>query len=634
MGTRSARVTPCTYALPICSAERASRAGGRQDEGNICFRGAVTTASSRPRPAARWSHNEAAISHAHHRHERGHIHSPVPAVSYSRAASERTPMGHTDLEERIATIWRRVLGVSDIHTSDDFFDEGGSSFEAIELVAGIQDELNIALSFRSLFERSTFAEVVASAAAASRKTSIESSPQTRYIPTSSADEIVLPLLPNQGGLLSWQQWTEAHGLPVDPMNLGRIYRIRGRLDVPALEQALSALVTRHDALRASFPANGQAGIQVIGVPARQGLRVVEVSQEAIDEYVTREIGQRPDLGATTQLRTTLLQIDSTDFVLIIVVSHLVADGWSVVTITRELEMLYKAFVRKQPPPLQPLPTNYVDHVREEFRWLASEDASEATRYWEQTLGRDNAFPRLALTFQRRPPSNETGVSFAYHEAAIPRTTIERLTHLGPSRSMSAGFLAGIMSSLLLNAATPLRGVMTTFSNRGVPERQSLVGWLTNPAILRFDISADESFLAVLHAAQNSIVDALDSGRLPFMEMVRRLDPAAFVQPPKNDFVIVIYDDAFLSGPALDLQLENLTVNRMAPRVPTGHEMAMSIRLYPRPDGDVGMGFIYDTQQFASNHIAAFAGTICEGFTRAVDEPKAPISRAFRALETL
>src|SRR6185503_12458664 len=196
-------------------------------------------------------------------------------------------------------------------------------------------------------------------------------------------------------------------------NVPRALRLEGALDVPALEQALDAIVLRHEVLRTPFAQEEGSVVQVVlEGAARAPLQRVdlthlpEAEREAeLERRLVAEL-QRPfDLSRDMMLRATLIRLAEADHALLVVTHHIASDGWSKGVLFRELTALYDAFAQGRPSPLPELPIQYADFALWQRERLQGEALERELAYWRAHLA--GAPPALELPTDRPRPAVQT-----------------------------------------------------------------------------------------------------------------------------------------------------------------------------------------------------------------------------------
>ena len=115
------------------------------------------------------------------------------------------------------------------------------------------------------------------------------------------------------------------------------------LDLKVLEKSLNEIVDRHEGLRTTFRAENGEPVQCVAPSLHLKLPVVDITKVAGPERraeakrLATEEAQRPfDLAAGPLIRTTLLHLGESDYILLVTIHHIVADGWSLTVFFREL----------------------------------------------------------------------------------------------------------------------------------------------------------------------------------------------------------------------------------------------------------------------------------------------------------
>ena len=298
------------------------------------------------------------------------------------ATSFRAPQ--TQTEKTVAEVFAEVLGLGRVGVDDDFFALGGDSLIAIRVCARLQSALGRDVPVRYLFDASTAGDLAAyldrhQAEAARPLSQVMARPPR--IPLSYAQQRLWFL-------------DQLHG-PSPVYNLAVALRLSGSLDADALGQALVDVVDRHESLRTVFAAvEGVPEQLVVGVEqADLGWRVVDAASWSADrlEEVVGAAARHPfDLTNESPLHTTLFHLDEEEHVLVAVVHHIAADGWSIAPLMRDVGVAYAARCAGRAPGWAPLPVQYVDYTlwqRGQLGDLDDSDSQIAAQlgYWEQAL---------------------------------------------------------------------------------------------------------------------------------------------------------------------------------------------------------------------------------------------------------
>ncbi|MFN7610780.1 MAG: condensation domain-containing protein, partial [bacterium] len=150
-------------------------------------------------------------------------------------------------------------------------------------------------------------------------------------------------------------------------NIPAAWRVSGELDRDALEQSLNEIVRRHEVLRTCFAAADDVPVQVIAEALLLRLELTDLSQQADAErqaqgLVQQEAERAFDLSRGPLIRASLIRLAPQEHIFLLTLHHVIADGWSIGVLMRELCALYRAFSQGQASPLTELPIQYADYA--------------------------------------------------------------------------------------------------------------------------------------------------------------------------------------------------------------------------------------------------------------------------------
>ena len=304
--------------------------------------------------------------------------------------------------------------------------------------------------------------------------------------------------------------------------------LTGPLDLAALRQAMDELVVRHEALRTRLIAGpGGAPIQVIDPPAPVPLPVTDLSalagpqrQARLRDFIDAESEAPFDLAAGPLLRAALARLGPGDQLLMVVVHHVVFDGWSGGVLIRDLTALYAAAAAGESPVLAPLPVQFADYALWERQRLHGQLLTDLQDYWRQRL---DGFEIVQFPTDRPRPVLDSfeGASARHRADAALLTALREL-----SRREGTTLFVTLMAALqaLLHRYTGQTDVVVgTFSaNRSRAELAPLAGFLVNTLPIRADLSGDPAFTELLAQVRQTTVSAYSRQELPFGKLVEAL----------------------------------------------------------------------------------------------------------------
>ncbi|MEH2072606.1 MAG: amino acid adenylation domain-containing protein [Nostoc sp.] len=307
-------------------------------------------------------------------------------------------------------------------------------------------------------------------------------------------------------------------------------QLKGVLNLAALEKSLNEIIRRHESLRTCFEILNEQPVQVIHPTLTVKLPVVNLSnlpqalQNAEVEQLTAEIAQKPfDLAFSPLLRAMLLQIGEQEHLLLLVIHHIVCDGWSIQILNQELAVLYESFCAEKSSPLSKLPIQYADYSIWQRQWLQGERETTQLSYWKQQLA--DAPTTLALpTDRQRPPIQ------SFQGATSPFKLSPRLTSMLKSLSNQQGvtlfmtLLAAFQAQLYRYTNQEDICVGSPIANRNHTNIEGLIGFFVNTLVLRTDLSRNPSFLELLGRVREVCVGAYAHTDIPFERVVAELHP--------------------------------------------------------------------------------------------------------------
>ncbi|HEX8391099.1 MAG TPA: amino acid adenylation domain-containing protein [Longimicrobium sp.] len=311
-------------------------------------------------------------------------------------------------------------------------------------------------------------------------------------------------------------------------NTGFHVRLRGDLNVGALELAVNALRARHEALRTTFAERDGEGVQVIHPYVPEPLLMKDISglpddeREAAALRLSEESNNAPyDLERGPLMRMEIARVGPRDHLLMLSMHHIISDGWSSGVIGKELTALYEAFVAGKPDPLPPLAIQYADFAAWQREHLRGETLQRQLDFWRGALA--GAPPALELPADRVRPAapNHVGDSLT---RSVPATVANRLREVarGEGATVFPVLLACWRLVLARHAGQDDVVIGTPVANRTRREIEPLVGFFVNTLALRTDLSGDPTFRHLLAREREAVLAAFSHQDLPFERIVEEL----------------------------------------------------------------------------------------------------------------
>ncbi|MFB2968337.1 amino acid adenylation domain-containing protein [Aerosakkonema sp. BLCC-F183] len=325
-------------------------------------------------------------------------------------------------------------------------------------------------------------------------------------------------------------WFFARLAPENPFyNVSTAVRLTGALNLTALEQTFNEIVRRHETLRTTFVmVEGQlmqaiAPSLSIPLPAIDLRNLSETERETEAQHLATLEAQRPfNLTAGPLLRVTLLQLTETENILLLNLHHIVADGWSIGVLIRELGIIYTAFVEKRPFSLPELPLQYADFAEWQHQWLQSEVLETQLAYWRKQL---DGISILNLPTDRVRPAIPT-YRGAKLSLTIPQCLSKAIASLSQQENVTLfmTLLAAFQTLLYRYTGQEDIAVGSPIANRNRSEIEGLIGFFVNSLVLRTDLSGNPTFPELLNRVKEVTMGAYAHQDLPFEKLVEELHP--------------------------------------------------------------------------------------------------------------
>ncbi|WP_315986295.1 non-ribosomal peptide synthetase [Streptomyces sp. or43] len=408
---------------------------------------------------------------------------------------------------------------------DNFFSLGGHSLLATRLTGRVRTALGAEAGLGMLFEHPTVASLAAALdAGAAARPALAPQPRPEAVPLSSAQQRLWFLNRAEG--------------PGDTYNIPLVLELDGPLDTDALRGALADVVVRHESLRTVFAEHdGVARQEVLDADAAATLVPLVVehapAEETADAWAEETLNRlttRPfDLTADTAVRAHLLRLGPARHLLVLVLHHVVADGWSLAPLSRDLGTAYRARSEGTgAPDWAPLRVQYADYALWQRRLLGDDGdpdslAASQLAFWKGAL--QGAPDLLDLPLDRPRPAvpSHRGAAVPFELPAPAHAALVRLARAAgctPFMVLQAA-LAVTLQAHGSGSDIPLG---TAVAGRTEEALDDLVGFFVNTVVLRTDLSGSPTFRELLDRVKEFDIAALGHGDVPFERIVEALNP--------------------------------------------------------------------------------------------------------------
>jgi NRPS condensation-like uncharacterized protein/alpha-ketoglutarate-dependent taurine dioxygenase len=313
-------------------------------------------------------------------------------------------------------------------------------------------------------------------------------------------------------------------------NVPAAVRLNGQLNVSALEQSLNEIIRRHEVLRTTFDTVAGESRQVIReevklrivVESLEDLHAGEREQEA--EKLSLAEARRPfDLVNGPVLRVKLLRMAQEEHILLLTMHHIVADGWSMGILIRELATLYEAFSTGRPSTLAELPLQYADYAAWQREWLKSESFTRQLAYWKQQLAGAPAALEFPLDQAKQPGQSHQG---AVQSLVLNRELTDELRAFSQREGVTLFMTLLAAYETLVYRYSKQQDILvgTPIAGRNRAQIEGLIGFFVNMLALRTNVSGGLRFRELLAQVREVTLEAYAHQDLPFDKLVEVLQP--------------------------------------------------------------------------------------------------------------
>ncbi|MCC5645816.1 amino acid adenylation domain-containing protein [Nostoc sp. CHAB 5824] len=489
----------------------------------------------------------------------------LPACDRTRPHLEETFVTpRNPIEEKLAVIWTQLLGLEQIGVNDNFFQLGGHSLIATQILSRVREVFPVELSFHHIFDNPTIAGL---ALLIEQHSQLEQQLQRPAIQRIGREGL-LPCSFAQERVYFIQQLAPESSA----YQFQATMRFKGQLDVAVLQQCLNEIVRRHEIFRTTYPAVNGRLFQVIHPPQSISFQVIDLQtfpeserEVEVQRLIEAEVQKPFDLNQLPLVKWVLLRLSDQEHLLIHIEHHMAHDGWSFNVFLGELVELYQAFLLGNSSVLPEPLLQFVDFAHWQRQWVKSQSAQVQLTYWQQKLS--GSSPLLELPYDRPRPIEQT-YNGDQIRMELPISLCESLRVL--SRQEDATLFMTMLGAFLVvlhrYTGQDDLSVGTAVANRRMHEIEKLIGMIVNNLVLRTDLSGNPTFRELLGRVREVTLEAYANEDLPFDKVVEVLKPIRNLSHnPLFQVMFSFHDSPMpnLSLPGLDISLHEPISNKSA-----------------------------------------------------------------------
>ena len=429
---------------------------------------------------------------------------------------------------------------------------GGHSLLATRLVSQVRTSFGVELPLRTLFEAPTVRLLAEHVSKADKvRAPLVRQPRPERIPLSYAQRRLWFIDQLEGSSAEY--------------NMPQALRLRGRLDLQALQRAIDTIVERHESLRTHFAQIEGEPVQIIEPPRAfellledlSGLHEEEQRNRAL-EIMRREWEEPFNLATGPVLRMKLIKASESDHVLLRNFHHIVSDGWSQSVFNREFMLLYESFQQGRENPLRPLAIQYADFALWQRKWLDEDALAHDVDYWKKQL---HGIPEQLELPRDRPRQAMQTYKADYCSATLSGHQVNAVKQLSQANQATLYMTLLSAFAVLLSRYSGQDDIVvgSPIANRREAQLEDLVGFFVNSLVMRVRLNPQQSFQELLAEVRKTALEAYQHQDVPFERLVEVLSPERSLN--KTPIFQVVF--ALQNAPMGSQQLSGLEVERIA-----------------------------------------------------------------------
>ncbi|WP_425273349.1 amino acid adenylation domain-containing protein, partial [Pseudomonas petroselini] len=432
------------------------------------------------------------------------------------------------------------------------------SLLAMQVVSRIRQALKREVPLKLLFEQPRLEGFVAAL--------------TTQAPGAPTAPALLPVGRDQPLPLSYAQERQWFLWQLEPQSaayhIPSALRLKGQLDLGALQRSFDTLLARHESLRTHLRQERDRTVQIISPQVSLQIAHAEVQEVQLKARVEAEIAQPFNLEQGPLLRVSLLRIAADEHVLVLVQHHIVSDGWSMQLMVEELVQLYAAYSQGQVLQWPALPIQYADYAVWQRNWMEAGEKARQLAYWRDMLGGEQSVLALPFDHPRPAVQSHRGARLAFE---LPGALTQGLKALAKQQDVTLFMLLLASFQTLLHRYSGQEEIRVgvPIANRNRSETERLIGFFVNTQVLKADLHGQMSVEQLLQQARQRALDAQAHQDLPFEQLVEALQPERSLS--HNPLFQVMFNHQTDVGQAqVQQQLPNLSVEGLEWDSKTAH----------------------------------------------------------------
>jgi tyrocidine synthetase-3 len=478
-----------------------------------------------------------------------------------------------DIEVKLAEIWKEILSLDQIGRNVSFFSTGGNSLRAMQLISAVYKAFEVNLNIRQLFKQATIAslaELIAESTRVKFETISLAAWQPEYALSPAQKSMWLDILIKKN--------QQAYHMQV-------AYIVNGYLDVDILRRVFHTIIRRHESLRTVFVSRNGEPKQVIldfdQVIAHQpfvDLTILFYTQKQVQEMIGADFNHAFDLENGPLIRVKLAKLEKQKHVLILTLHHLIADGWSLEVIRKDIFELYHKFRSGNYDLLPALPLQYKDYSEWHLERETSADYQEDKQFWSAYLAPSPALPQLPFGLSMVQSQKFIGdeIVFQLHPVVVKKLRKVAEDH---QATVFMVLLTAINVLIYRHTGQPDIIVGSPVSGREEQIWNDQIGLFVNMLAIRNRIDDERTLSQTLEKVKSALLDVYAHQKYPYESVVRDLQTESDQkQAALFEIVVAMFSENNIENQPKDMVIEEIKTSNDTARY------NLAFHFYERNDG--------------------------------------------------
>ncbi len=426
---------------------------------------------------------------------------PDPDGNITTGAEYVAP--RNEIEEKLVSIWKEVLGLEKVGINDNFFELGGHSLKAINISAKINKELNVSVPLGEMFKTPTIKGLATYVKGTKQSiySRIEPVEEKEYYPLSSAQKRIYTL----------QQFEENS----TSYNMPMVMTLEGELDKSKLDEAFNKLIQRHEALRTSFEVIEGEPVQVVHKEISFEIEYTETDKEKAREIAIGFV-KVFELSKAPLLRVALTKINDKEHILMLDMNHIISDGVSMGILTKEFMELYTG------KDLAELKIQYKDFAVWQNKLFKSGEIKKHEEYWLKAFEGEVPILSISTDYQRPSIQSFEGDNINFE---LNKELTDKLKQIARETGSTMYMVLLSACNILLSKYSGQEDIIIGSPIAGRPhaDLENIIGMFVNTLAMRNYPESNKTYKEFLTEVKTNSLQAFENQDYQFEELIDQLN---------------------------------------------------------------------------------------------------------------